>query len=103
MTESVAATSAEGALTLAAVQMNSTSVLEENLATARAFIDAACAGGADIIALPENFSLMPETREQRQDAANRVSEVETMLSAAAREKGVVIIGGSTPLPAPVVA
>ncbi len=100
MTESAAATSSEAALTLAAVQMNSTSVLEENLATARAFIDAACAGGADIIALPENFSLMPETREQRQDAANRVSEVETMLSAAAREKSVVIIGGSTPLPAP---
>ncbi|HCX86414.1 MAG TPA: hypothetical protein DG761_00150 [Gammaproteobacteria bacterium] len=99
MSESVAAASSHGSLALAAVQMNSTSVLEENLATARAFIDEACAGGADIIVLPENFSLMPETREQRQDAADRVSEVEAMLSAAAREKGVVIIGGSTPLPA----
>lgn len=92
--------SSEHPLTLAAVQMNSTSVLEENLVSARAFIDEACAGGADIIALPENFSLMSETREQRQDAADRVSEVEAMLSAAAHENGVVIIGGSTPLPAP---
>ena len=92
--------SSEHPLTLAAVQMNSTSVLEENLVSARAFIDEACAGGADIIALPENFSLMSETREQRWDAADRVSEVEAMLSAAAHENGVVIIGGSTPLPAP---
>ena len=49
---------AKDTLTLAAVQMTSTSVLEENLEMARAFIDQASAGGADIIALPENFSLM---------------------------------------------
>ena len=60
---------AKNVLTLAAVQMTSTSVLEENLESARAFIDQASAGGADIIALPENFSLMSETEHQRQDAA----------------------------------
>lgn len=87
-------------LTLAAVQMTSTAVLEENLETARAFIDQASAGGADIIALPENFSLMSETKHQRHDAAERVNDVEAMLSAAARDNGVVIVGGSTPLPAP---
>ena len=87
-------------LTLAAVQMTSTSVLEENLETARAFIDQASAGGADIIALPENFSLMSETKHQRHDAAERVNDVEAMLIAAARDNNVVIIGGSTPLPAP---
>ena len=87
-------------LTLAAVQMTSTSVLEENLETARAFIDQASAGGADIIALPENFSLMSETKHQRHDAAERVNDVEAMLSAAARDNNAVIIGGSTPLPAP---
>ena len=90
----------EQSLTLAEVQMNSTAVLEENLVSARAFIDEACAGGADIIALPENFSLMSETKEQRWEAAERVSEVEAMLSAAAQESGAVIIGGSTPFPAP---
>ena len=87
-------------LTLAAVQMTSTAVLEENLETARAFIDQASAGGADIIALPENFSLMSETKHQRHDAAERVNDVEAMLSAAARDNSVVIVGGSTPLPAP---
>ena len=91
---------AKDTLTLAAVQMTSTSVLEENLETARAFIDQASAGGADIIALPENFSLMSETRHQRHDAAERVNDVEAMLSAAARDNNAVIIGGSTPLPAP---
>ena len=91
---------AKNVLKLAAVQMTSTSVLEENLETARAFIDQASTGGADIIALPENFSLMSETEHQRQDAARRVDEVEAMLSAAARDHGTVIIGGSTPLPAP---
>ncbi|MBR42185.1 MAG: hypothetical protein CL387_04025 [Acidiferrobacter sp.] len=91
---------AKDTLTLAAVQMTSTSVLEENLETARAFIDQASAGGADIIALPENFSLMSETKHQRHDAAERVNDVEAMLSAAARDNNAVIIGGSTPLPAP---
>ena len=91
---------AKDTLTLAAVQMTSTSVLEENLETARAFIDQASAGGADIIALPENFSLMSETKHQRHDAAERVNDVEAMLIAAARDNNVVIIGGSTPLPAP---
>ena len=91
---------AKDTLTLAAVQMTSTSALEENLETARAFIDQASAGGADIIALPENFSLMSETKHQRHDAAERVNDVEAMLSAAARDNNAVIIGGSTPLPAP---
>ena len=91
---------AKDTLTLAAVQMTSTSVLEENLETARTFIDQASAGGADIIALPENFSLMSETKHQRHDAAERVNDVEAMLSAAARDNNAVIIGGSTPLPAP---
>ena len=100
MSDDVNTISSEQSLTLAAVQMNSTSVLEENLASARAFIDEAGAGGADIIALPENFSLMSETKEQRRDVAERVSEVEAMLGAAAQENGAVIIGGSTPLPAP---
>ena len=100
MSNDVNTISSEQSLTLAAVQMNSTSVLEENLVSARAFIDEAGAGGADIIALPENFSLMSETKEQRRNAAERVSEVEAMLSAAAQENGAVIIGGSTPLPAP---
>ena len=100
MSNDVNTISSEQSLTLAAVQMNSTSVLEENLVSARAFIDEARAGGADIIALPENFSLMSETKEQRQNVAERASEVEAMLSAAAQENGAVIIGGSTPLPTP---
>ena len=65
---------AKDTLTLAAVQMTSTSVLEENLETARVFIDQASAGGADIIALPENFSLMSETKHQRHDRRDNLAQ-----------------------------
>ena len=54
---------------------------------------------ADIVVLPENFSLMCATGSQRREAAERADEVEARLSRAAREQGVVIVGGSTPLPA----
>ena len=86
-------------LIFAAVQMNSTGVLQENLDCARGFIEEAAAAGADIVALPENFSLMAATGPQRRDAAKRADEVEAMLSGVARDQGVVIVGGSTPLPA----
>ena len=79
--------------------MNSTAVLQENLDCARGFIEQAGAVGADIVVLPENFSLMPATGSQRRDAAQRADEVEAMLSRVARDQGVVIVGGSTPLPA----
>jgi nitrilase len=86
-------------LIFAAVQMNSTAVLQENLDCARGFIEQAGAAGADIVVLPENFSLMSATGPQRRDAAERADEVEAMLSRVARDQGVVIVGGSTPLPA----
>ena len=86
-------------LIFAAVQMSSTAVLQENLDCARGFIEQAGAAGADIVVLPENFSLMCATGSQRREAAERADEVEAMLSRAAREQGVVIVGGSTPLPA----
>jgi nitrilase len=92
-------TPSDAPLVFAVVQMNSTTVLEDNLTQAVDFIGEAAAGGADIVALPENFSLMPDTDRQRQDAAQRAGEVEALLSAAARDQDVVIIGGSTPFPA----
>lgn len=79
--------------------MNSHEILDDNLETARGLIIEAAARGADVIGLPENFSLMAETNEQRQDAARRVAEVEAFLSEMAKAQGVVIIGGSTPFPA----
>ena len=92
-------TDSHSSLVLAAVQMNSHEILDDNLETARDLIIEAAARGADVIGLPENFSLMAETNEQRQDAARRVAEVEAFLSEMAKAQGVVIIGGSTPFPA----
>jgi nitrilase len=92
-------TDSHSSLVLAAVQMNSHEILDDNLEAARGLIIEAAARGADVIGLPENFSLMAETNEQRQDAARRVAEVEAFLSEMAKAQGVVIIGGSTPFPA----
>ena len=84
---------------LAAVQMNSTDVLDDNLTAARGFIQEAADRGADVVVLPENFSLMPENGAQRQDAARRASEVEAFLAGLAEEQRIILIGGSTPFPA----
>ena len=43
---------------LAAIQMNSGQIVSENLAAARKYIGEAVQGGADIVVLPENFSLI---------------------------------------------
>ncbi len=86
-------------IVLAAVQMTSTEVLEDNLTEAVRFINDAAAQGADVVALPENFSLMPENDEQRQEAARRVGEIETLLADTAARCGVILIAGSTPFPA----
>lgn len=86
-------------LTLAAVQMNSGDRLENNLASAAQLIQMAAEGGADIVVLPENFSLMPTTTAQRHQAAARAGEVQEFLSSSARDSGVCLVAGSTPFPA----
>ncbi|MGB1682571.1 MAG: carbon-nitrogen hydrolase family protein [Arenicellales bacterium] len=84
---------------LAAVQMTSGAVLDDNVTQAIRFVDEAASKGADVVALPENFSLMPEDDAQRQDAARRVEEVEAALSEVAKKHGIILIAGSTPFPA----
>jgi deaminated glutathione amidase len=86
-------------LTLAAVQMVSTTDVTDNLAAADRLIREAVARGADLVALPEYFCLMGGADGDRL----RISEppgagpIQTALSSAARRHGIWLVGGTVPL------
>lgn len=84
---------------VAALQMVSTDVLEENLAAAGRLVAAAAGAGARLIALPENFYLIG--RDERDKLGLREAEgegpIQRFLSRAASEHRVWIVGGTTPL------
>ena len=52
-------------VTVAAVQMVSSDVVTENLATASEFIALAAQGGASLVVLPENFAFMGASDAER--------------------------------------
>jgi nitrilase len=88
-----------GKVRVAAIQMTSAADVPANIATARRLLREAAQAGARIAALPENFSFMG-----RQDADKRAiaepdggGPVQAFLSATARELGLWIIGGTTPI------
>jgi nitrilase len=84
---------------LAAIQMTSGSDVAENLVMARNYIDEAGSAGADLVVLPENFSLMAKKHSDRLCAAAAEGEIRTFLSKLARQYQLVLVGGSVPLPA----
>lgn len=86
---------------VAAIQMASGSVVAENLAQAGRLIAQAARAGAKLVALPENFALMPAADADRLGAAESDGEgpIQTFLAAAAREHGVWVVGGTIPLAA----
>ena len=84
---------------VAAVQMTSGMALDENLHVARALLAEARAGGACLAVLPENFALMGQGDAARRAIAERdgAGPVQDMIARAARELGLWIIAGTTPL------
>jgi predicted amidohydrolase len=82
---------------LAAIQMNSGSVIYENLAVVREYIAEAAFSGADLVVLPENFSLMAKTHTQRLRAAEAAEDIQRFLSGQASQHQLILVGGSVPL------
>lgn len=85
-------------LRLAAIQMCSRQDRDENLERARALLEEAAKQGAQLIALPENFSFLDREGDKLQaledlDAGPSVR----MLREVAATRGVMIVGGSVPL------
>ena len=62
---------------LAAIQMTSGADVAENLAMARSYVNEAALAGADLVVLPENFSLMARRHSDRLRAAGAEDNVRT--------------------------
>jgi deaminated glutathione amidase len=86
----------------AAVQMTSGTEVEPNLSQARALLEGAVAQGAKLAVLPENFAIMARREAERQAVAEEDGDgpIQQMLSRAARELELVIVGGTIPLRVP---
>lgn len=87
---------------IAAIQMNSGAVVEENLETAGRLIAAAAADDCELAVLPENFALMPLKGRDKAASAEMQDDgpIQSFLADAARQHGLWIVGGSIPLASP---
>ena len=84
---------------IAAIQMISTPVLEENLARAEALIDEASAAGATFIQLPEYFCLFGQSEKDKFEIAEDfgVGKIQNFLASKAHSKKIWLSGGTIPL------
>jgi nitrilase len=85
--------------TVAAVQMVSTPVVDENIATARRLIGEAAARGAKLVTLPEYWPIMGMTDTDKVAHAEQPGQgpIQDFLAGQAREHGIWLIGGTLPL------
>ncbi|MDX2099195.1 MAG: carbon-nitrogen hydrolase family protein [Leptolyngbyaceae cyanobacterium bins.59] len=82
----------------AAVQMNSVPDLGKNLAQAEDLIDLAVRRGAELVALPENFSFLGDEAAKLAQADSIAQESEKFLKTMAQRFQVTILGGGFPVP-----
>ena len=87
---------------VAAVQMVSTPVVEENLATASGLIAQAVAGGAQLVLLPEYFCLMggADTDKVQVRETEGDGPIQRFLAEQARVHRIWLVGGTVPLACP---
>ena len=87
---------------IAAIQMVSSPDVGRNLARARHWLEEARAQGAELAALPEYFCVMGMADTDKLALAEAAGEgpIQSMLSDAARELGLWIVGGTVPLRTP---
>jgi deaminated glutathione amidase len=85
--------------TVAAIQMTSSHVVEDNLAAAGRLLREAKDLGAEMACLPENFSFigLKDADKLQIAEADGAGPVQDFLSKTARKLGLWILGGSTPL------
>ena len=86
----------------AALQMTSGVEVAANLLQARALLEQAAAAGVKLAVLPENFAIMAQRERERQAVAEADGDgpIQQMLSHAAQDLGLVIVGGTIPLRVP---
>ncbi|WP_028100693.1 carbon-nitrogen hydrolase family protein [Pseudoduganella violaceinigra] len=84
---------------VAAIQMVSTPVVEQNIATARRLVGAAAAKGAQLVLLPEYWAIMGMSDSDKVGKAEPLGQgpIQDCMSAMAREHGIWLLGGTLPL------
>jgi len=87
---------------VAAIQMNSSADVGENLQLADKLIGDAVDDGCRMVVLPENFALMPVRGRDKAKAAEEPGDgpIQAFLSDVSERHGVWIIAGSMPLASP---
>jgi nitrilase len=87
---------------IAAVQMVSTPVVEENIATARRLIAQAAAQGAQLVLLPEYWPVMGMKEADKVGHAEQfdAGPIQRFMAQIAREHRIWLIGGTLPMVAP---
>ena len=78
------------------VQMTSTDDLAANLAAARKLVDAAVQGGAELVALPENFAYLRREGAPIPCAQGLDGEIVGVVRELAKAHGVWLLGGTFP-------
>lgn len=87
-------------LTVAAVQMVSSDVVDDNLAVAGKLIAQAASRKASVVVLPENFAFMGRQDDDRiamAEADTPAGPMQSFLADQARQHGVWLIGGTVPI------
>jgi len=87
---------------VAAVQMNSSADVSENLQLADKLIGDAVDDGCTMVVLPENFALMPARGRDKAKAAEEPGDgpIQAFLSELSERHGTWIVAGSMPLRSP---
>lgn len=89
-------------VSIAAVQMVSTPVVEENFASARRLVAEAARDGAKLVLLPEYWPIMGMKESDKLAHAEQADAgpIQQCMSDMARDNGVWLIGGTLPIAAP---
>ena len=84
---------------VAALQMTSGCVLEDNLAAAEELLNKAAAHGVRLAILPENFALLGKTDKERLAVSepDGTGRIQQFLSDCAKKHAMWIVGGTVPL------
>lgn len=87
---------------VAAIQMNSSADVGENLQLADKLIGEAVDDGCTMVVLPENFALMPVRGRDKAKAAEEPGDgpIQAFLSDVSERHGIWVIAGSMPLTSP---
>lgn len=84
---------------VAAVQMCSSNILEENLKSAEILIEEAAIHGAELVVLPEMFPIIGKTSEEKLKIKENYGsgKIQNFLSKKAEKNNIWIIGGTIPI------